>query len=370
MTLTQICDMWSVGPEHGLLPAEPARLGELAASDPLARADEMCRALAHTSPSDLRAAIESLTSPTKLGTLTPGAAEAALRAYALLATRLIHSDRNGRDRRLPRAIAQPLLQLSRAAGRPPGLTYASYVLTNCSQPPLPRSQPDDIIVAHTFSGTSDEAWFIAVHLAVETIGGEVVRAIADCRSALDAGSIGALVSGIDALAGAIGWSATVLDRIGEHVDADVFRDVVRPNLHGFSNVMFETNPPVRVSYIGETGAQSAMVHAVDLVLAVRHPEVIERSLARFRECAPPQHREYTAFAAAVGREIASLAPSNAGLRQAYVGALRELQSFRDRHVGIVEHYLFAGTRGTGGTSGHPWLRSIRDDVARTAAALA
>jgi indoleamine 2,3-dioxygenase len=370
MELAQICDMWSVGPAHGLLPVEPAHLGVVAANDPLARADEMSATLAHVSPDDLRTAIESWTPPTNLDRLTPGAAEAALRAYALLATRAIHGDRGVRDRRLPRAVAQPLLQLSRAAGRPPGLTYASYVLANWSQPPLPRSQPEDIVVARTFSGTSDEAWFIAVHLAVETIGGEVVRAIADCRSALDTGSPGALVGGLEVLAGAIGWSAAVLDRIGERLDAQVFRDVVRPNLHGFSGVVFETDPPVSVSYIGETGAQSAMVHAVDLALAVRHAEVIERSFARFRACAPPQHREYMAFAATVGREIASLASTDADLRRAYVRALLELQAFRDRHARIVEHYLFAGTKGTGGTSGHPWLRSIRDDVTRTAAAFA
>jgi indoleamine 2,3-dioxygenase len=369
MMLAQLCDMWSVGPLNGLLPAEPAQLGEVDASDPLAQTDEISAALADASPSDLRAAIESLTPPCGLEQLTASAAEAAFCAYSFLATRLIHDDVGAHERRLPRAVAQPLLWLSEAAGRPPGLTYASYVLANWSQPLLPRSQPDDIVVARTFSGTPDEAWFIAVHLAVETIGGEVVEAIAACRSALDGGDIRAIVDGIGALADAMNWSSEVLARINERVGADVFRNVVRPNLHGFSRVTFEADPPVNISYVGETGAQSGLIHAVDLVLAVSHPHETERSLGHFRECAPPQHREYMEFAAAVGREIASLAQSNADVRGAYLRALLELQAFRDTHVRIVEHYLSRGTRGTGGTSGHPWLRSIRDDVARTAAAL-
>jgi hypothetical protein len=367
MKLVQPREMWSVGPSNGLLPATPARLDEVGVHDPLVQADEMSEALTHTSPSDLRATIESLTVPGGLERLAPSAAEAALGTYSFLATRLIHDD-TGRDRRLPRVVAQPLLQLSQVAGRPPGLTYASYVLANWSSPLLPRSQPDDIVVERTFSGTSDEAWFIAVHLAVETIGGEVVGAIAECRGALDTENAGALVGPIDALADAISWSGEVLDRIGERLDASVFRDVVRPHLHGFSGITFETNPPVRVSYVGETGAQSGLIHALDMVLAVRHPAQTERSLGRFRECAPPPHREYMRFAAAVGQEIASLAQSSAEVRRAYLRALLELQSFRDAHARIVEHYLFAGTRGTGGTSGHPWLRSIRDDVAKTAAA--
>jgi indoleamine 2,3-dioxygenase len=369
MMLVQLCEMWSVGPSNGLLPAEPAQLAKVAPSDPLALADELSAALAEVDPSDLRAAIGSLTPPCSLEQLTAGAAEAAFRAYSLLATRLIHDDVGNRERRLPRAIAQPLLWLSDAVGRPPGLTYASYVLANWSQPLLPRSQPDDIAIVRTFSGTTDEAWFIAVHLAVETMGSEVVGAIADCRSALDGGTTRELVGGIDALADALAWSSKVLARITERVDAEVFRNIVRPNLHGFSGVIFEADPPVSISYVGETGAQSGLIHAIDLLLAVDHPPETERSLGRFRECAPPQHREYMEFAATVGREIASLAQSEADVRGAYLRALLELQTFRDTHVRIVEHYLFTGTRGTGGTSGHPWLRSIRDDVARTAAAL-
>lgn len=361
-------EFWSVGPQNGLLPLHPAQLENVAPGDALARADEMASALAHTPPAALSAAARELDLPRDLDALTPAASEAAIRAYAFIAARLIHGDALDEGRVLTRSIAQPLLALSQSAGRPAGLTYATYVLANWLEPLPPRCEPDSILVPRTFSGTADEVWFIAVHLSIESIGGEIVDAIADCQSALDGGGSHRLVAAINRIAGAIRWATAILGRIDQGIDPEVFRREIRPHLHGFANVTFEASPPASVSYVGETGAQSGVVQAIDLVLAIRHDDAMERALTRFRECAPPAHRDFMVGAETVGSRLAAEATSDPLVRRAYVRALACLHAFRDRHVTVVERYLHSGTPGTGGTTGHPWLRNLRDSVSDTASA--
>lgn len=357
---------WSVGPQNGMLPLEPARLEDIGSEEAVARADGIASALAHTPTATLSTAIKALDLPSDLDALTPATSEAAIRAYAFIAARLIHGDGLEEGRVLAASIAQPLLMLSQAAGRPPGLTYATYVLTNWLEPVPPRSEPDAIFIPRTFSGTPDEAWFIAVHLSIESIGGEIVDAIADCQSALDAGDSSTLVAAIDRIANAMRWATEILGRIHQRIDPDVFRNKIRPNLHGFANVTFAARPPALVSYVGETGAQSGVIQAIDLVLAVRHDDAMVRALMRFRECAPPAHRDFMVKAEAVGSRVGAEAVSDPHTRRAYVRALECLYAFRNRHVTVVEHYLPNRTPGTGGTTGHSWLRNLRDSVSNTA----
>jgi indoleamine 2,3-dioxygenase len=368
-TTTDRHGFWAVDAKTGMLPAAPARLVCGAVADPITRVDEIAAALPHTSRRVLQGAIADLDVAEDLEAMSAASREAALRAYAFVAARCIHDDLLAPGRTLGRAVAAPLWDLARLVDRPPGLTYASYILANWSEPPAPRSQPEALLVLRTFSGTPDEAWFIAVHLAIESIGAEVVAAINGCLRSLDDRDGQALVAGLEAIGDAIRWASGVLARIREGVGAETFRTAVRPNLFGFSNVTFDVSPPVRVSYVGETGAQSGVIQALDSVLAVDHQPAMERALTAFRDCAPPPHKEYMRIARDVGRRIAEDARSQAEVKAAYINALNDLYSFRDHHATIVEHYLFADGPGTGGTSGHPWLRTLRDDVSRTIASL-
>ncbi len=361
-------EFWAVDAKTGMLPAAPARLDCGVVAYPIVRVDDIAAALPHTSRRVLQGAIADLDVADGLEAMPAASREAALRAYSFVATRCIHDDLLAPGRTLGRAISGPLWALAQLVDRPPGLTYASYVLANWSEPPAPRSQPEALLVLRTFSGTPDEAWFIAVHLAIESIGAEVVIAINRCRRALDEADRQALVAGLEAIADAIRWASDVLVRIQEGVDAETFRIAVRPNLFGFSNVTFDVGqPPVQVSYVGETGAQSGIIQALDTVLAVDHQPAMERALATFLDCAPPPHKEYMTIARDVGRRIAEEARSHLEVKRVYIHALNDLHQFRDHHATIVEHYLFAGGPGTGGTSGHPWLRTLRDDVSRTVA---
>jgi indoleamine 2,3-dioxygenase len=349
-----------------MLPAAPSRLESIPPEGALARADAIAGALAHTSPGTLGAAVEMLDLPHDLDALTPAASEAAIRAYAFIAARLIHSGTLKEGRVLTQSIAQPLLLLSEAAGRPAGLTYATYVLGNWLEPLSPRCKPESIFVPRTFSGTIDEAWFIAVHLSIESIGGEIVDAISDCQVSLDASRSRQLIDAVNRMSSAIRWATAILGQIDEHIDPTTFRNRIRPNLHGFANVTFATSPPTSISYVGETGAQSGVINAIDLALAVQHDDAMEKALKRFRECAPPAHRDFMIRAQTVGSLLAAEAQSDPLIRRAYLRSLACLHAFRDRHVTIVEHYLHSGTPGTGGTTGHAWLRRLRDNVSTTA----
>src|SRR5215211_2127539 len=97
--------------------------------------------------------------------LTPIECEAVTRAYVMLAAHLIHRPRFAERRELPASVARPLWDFSAYVGRPPSLTYASYVLANFTTPVHPRVPTADLKIAQTPSGTTDEEWFVGVHLS-------------------------------------------------------------------------------------------------------------------------------------------------------------------------------------------------------------
>jgi indoleamine 2,3-dioxygenase len=356
---------WTVDEEIGMLPAAAARLDRLAGGHPLARMEELASALPHTPTKVLAQALSSREVAEWRAPLDPPAHEAALRTFAFLAARCIHDGLDA-DRVLPRVLALPLLSLAQQSGRPAGLTYASYVLANCAATPQRRTSPDDILVLRTFSGTADEAWFIAVHLAVESIGPEIVAALDGCAAAHGGPELVAYLATIE---DALHWATHALSRIRDGINPEVFRARIRPNLHGFSKVKFgDVSGPV-VSYVGETGAQSGLIQSLDCLLCVRHSRTMDRALLRFRQCAPPPHRATVDRAVSIGKEVSSAARVDTQVRKAYVGALDALFEFRRLHASIVEDYLLGGVKGTGGTSGHGWLRALSDDVRRTSEAV-
>jgi indoleamine 2,3-dioxygenase len=299
--------------------------------------------------------------------LDPAECEAAIRAYVNLAAHLIHRPHFAPQRQLPPAVARPLWAFSAHAGRAPSLTYASYVLANSTVPVSLRTPTRQLEIAQTPTGTADESWFVGVHLSVESAGGEVVAAIDGMETALDNDDEGLILGAIQAIESAVRFANDTMPTVRDRLDPQVFRDIIRPLLYGHDRILFCGVPgEPTVTYIGETGAQSGMIRAADVALAVEHSDAITTSLSRFLACAPPTHQRDFARAAAIGRRIVSrrLSPL---VREARRAAIMALSVFRRTHLAVVSEYLAPGGqklthRGTGGTDFQVWLKRLIDET--------
>lgn len=293
--------------------------------------------------------------------------EALILALVNIAAHLIHRPFFSPRLELPPAIARPLWALSAKVGRPPSLTYASYVLANFTHPIRARMMPAEIHVAQTPTGTPDEEWFVAVHLAAETAGGEVVKAIRQLEEGLSAQNTPQIVEAIEAIESVLRFANEVMPTITERMDPNIFRNIIRPLLYGHKKIAFRGVPgEPQVSYVGETGAQSGMVRAADLALGVNHSEDIKNSLNHFLVCAPPIHRQFFEYSATIGDRLRQIA-TDARIAKARSNALFAMAEFRRTHLKVVKEYLVPKgekltERGTGGTDFTYWLQRIIDET--------
>lgn len=301
----------------------------------------------------------------------PSLLEAILRTYVSFAAHLIHRPSFAPRRELPAVIARPLWDLSRAVGRPPSLTYASYVLSNFTKPITSRTPAEGLTIGQTPSSTEAENWFVAVHLAVESVGGEIVAAVKQLDRGLAAEDHSTILAGVEAIDSCLSFATETMPTVRERLDPVTFRDKIRPLLYGHAEIKFrgvEHEP--RVAYIGETGAQSGVIRAADAALGTKHTPAMTTSMNRFVACAPPAHRRYLGRAAAIGERFArARLPLDVG--EARRRALQKLALFRRTHLKVVMEYLAPeGTslaeRGTGGTHFQLWLQRLIDETEETA----
>ncbi|KAK1838302.1 indoleamine-dioxygenase [Colletotrichum chrysophilum] len=90
---------------------------------------------------------------------------------------------------LPPALSVPLLEVAGRLELPPVATYAGLVLWNYTNTESNGFRPESLQVRYTFTGTSDEAWFYLISVAIEAEGRHVVR-LGFCRNNTSESSCG------------------------------------------------------------------------------------------------------------------------------------------------------------------------------------
>jgi indoleamine 2,3-dioxygenase len=374
--MTDIETFWTPNDETGFVPlAAPFTPAELASSS-----SATMRALGSMSPTlgfltdrELDQFVASLPIEPEFGPGSFSAAEceSVTRAYVCLAAHLIHRPGFAGRGELPAAVARPLWDFSIHLGRPPSLTYASYVLANFLTPVRPRSPTEELRIAQTPTGTEDEKWFVGVHLSVESAGGQVIKAIGGIAKGLLQSDDSLLIEGLQAIESCMRFARAVMPTIREHLDPAIFHKYIRPLLYGHDRIVFRGVPgEPTVMYIGETGAQSGMIRAADAVLGIAHSNVIMASMNRFLLCAPPTHQRCLKHASALGGRLAL--SKSTRVRGARRAALRSIAEFRRTHFLVVSEYLVPGGKsltehGTGGTEFQVWLRRMIDETEAAAA---
>lgn len=285
---------------------------------------------------------------------------------------------------LPAPIAVPWHAVATMLGRPPVLSYASYALHNWRRLDAARAiELGNIALLQNFWGGVDEEWFILIHIDIEARAGQLLAGVPVAMRAAAQNDLGNLTVVLTTIAGAMDAMYATLCRMPEFCDPYIYYNRVRPYIHGWRNqptlpsgLVYEgveayRNKPQK--FLGETGAQSSIIPALDGLLGVTHqPGPLNDYLLEMREYMPPAHRGWIAHVennSSVRRAVG--AAGDAGLREVYDRCIAGVEQFRAKHLEYAARYIFhqaqksAGNPtaiGTGGTPFMPYLKKHLDET--------
>ena len=151
-----------------------------------------------------------------------------------------------------------------------------------------------------FLGGQDEEWFILIHIDIEKKAGKALKAIEDAQSAVSNNDADLLEAALTNLRNALAAMYEVLGRMPERCDPYIYFHRVRPYIFGWRNnpslpdgVIYEGVDEyhgVGQKFRGETGAQSAIIPAMDAVLGIEHErDELREYLMEMRMYMPPRH---------------------------------------------------------------------------------
>ena len=285
---------------------------------------------------------------------------------------------------MPANLAIPWHQVGKLVGRPPILSYQSYASDNWRR--FDASGPiecGNIGLLQCFLGGQDEEWFILIHIEIEKKAGKALKAIEDAQNAVSENEADQLEVALTNLRSALAAMYEVLGRMPERCDPYIYFHRVRPYIFGWRNnpslpdgVIYEgvdEYQGVGQKFRGETGAQSAIIPAMDAVLGIDHEkDELREYLMEMRMYMPPKH---VAFIEAVEagpsvRNFVAIA-KRASLTTVFNDCVELVANFRAMHLEYAGTYIHAQAQatpgnpsavGTGGTPFMTYLRKHRDET--------
>ncbi len=285
---------------------------------------------------------------------------------------------------LPKNLALPWYQVGKLVGRPPILSYQSYANDNWRR--LDTTGPvecGNIALLQCFLGGQDEEWFILIHIDIEKKAGKALKAIEDAQAAVVKDDADALEEALENLRASLAAMYQVLCRMPEKCDPYIYFHRVRPYIFGWRNnpslpngVVYEgvdEYKGVGQTFRGETGAQSAIIPAMDGVLGIDHEnDVLREYLMEMRTYMPPKH---VAFIEAVerGPSVREMVKkvNRRTLISLFNTCVEIVGDFRAKHLEYAGTYIHAQAQatpgnpsavGTGGTPFMVYLRKHRDET--------
>ena len=286
---------------------------------------------------------------------------------------------------LPARLAVPWYEVAQSLGRPPVLSYSSYSLHNYFRlDPQREIETGNIALIQNFLGGLDEEWFILIHVDIERNAGPGLAALHDCLDASDTKDADPLAQHLETVHNSIEAMYAGLKRMTEWCDPYVYYHRVRPYIHGWKN---HPDLPAGLIYKGvdayhgepqqfrgETGAQSAIIPALDAMLGVGHKaDMLRTYLMEMRTYMPPDQRAFIESIEARGnvREFVEHA-GVARLTELYNACVEGVERFRTLHLEYAASFIFRQAQtdpknphavGTGGTPFMPYLTKHRDETA-------
>ena len=234
-----------------------------------------------------------------------------------------------------------------------------------------------------FLGGQDEEWVIIIHIDIENKAGKALKAIEDSQKAVAASDLNLLEKALTNLRDSLKAMYDVLDRMPEKCDPYVYFHRVRPYIFGWKNnpalpngVVYEGVEEYKgegQKFRGETGAQSAIIPALDGVLGIEHErDELRDYLMEMRQYMPPQHVKFIE-AAENGPSVRNfvMSSNNDKLKKLFNESVELVADFRALHLEYAGTYIHSQAQktpgnpsavGTGGTPFMVYLRKHRDET--------
>ena len=289
---------------------------------------------------------------------------------------------------IPPSLSVPLRAVSEHLGLPPICTYSDTICYNYS---VLGSADDleDFAIHSTFSSTQDEVHFYRTQAMIEYRGAQAMPLMKSIICAVDGSCLRPVSTHLDRLASVIDELTKILENIRMDCNPAVFFNRIRVWFPGGKLVYdLEGGESAEEEWMGSSAAQSSIIQALDAFMGIEplthKPQEkydVQPSngskmafLARMRLYLPADHRAFLEELNRFGQQMRTFILDHpdrelsAGTMEAYNRAIDAMQKFRSGHIRIVALYVTTQRRkgeksdGTGGTSGVPFLKSIRDQT--------
>ena len=374
---------YDVSPESGFLPKVPSATAKLPeAFGQLQQTVALIPKLLTTGK--IRQAIENLP---ELDIDREILAETQLRRLFFLYSFLTHAYVWGEPtptKILPRNIAVPFYEISQKIGRPPILSYASYILDNWM--PINDQEPisgDNILIAQRFLDIPDENWFILMHLDIEVKAAPSLAVIPSIFQGIERDDVGIVISALTEIENTWTNINATMKRMPEGCDPYIYYNRIRPYLSGWKNnqllpegmiyegvVAYNEKPQ---KFLGATGAQSAIVPTMDALLNITHQcNHFQYYLMEMRNYMSPKHRAFIEVVekhSTLRNFVKNRLNQYPKLTDLYNNCVSLMEQFRTQHLKLAARYLNQQASkdpnktgiGTGGTPFMQYLKKHRDE---------
>lgn len=315
-------------------------------------------------------------------TATLGTDEANWRwAYVVvsfLAQAYISEDSNGDSVQiLPPKLSIPWQATSSHVGVLPAATYAAFALYNyVLKDPAKPIAPENLQAALTFTGTSEESWFLMVHILEEAGAAPGLQAIMNGYKAMECNDNKSLATCLETITQSLRNMRNILKKMYERCDPSFFYNKIRPFLSFPEGGLIYSGVSSEVQqYCSVSGAQDTAIPAFSIFLGARHESNEQQLVDKFKLYMPTKHRKFLQF---LSEQTASLSEyvkecGESEVLQRYDEAVDALVSFRTGHISLVTSYIINVKRrqgegvsetdkGTGGTPFMVFLKKVRDNT--------
>jgi len=291
---------------------------------------------------------------------------------------------------IPPSLSIPLRAVSDRLGLPPVCTYSDTICYNYSISGAVDS-PEDFSIHSTFSSTPDEVHFYRTQAMIEYRGARAMPLMKSTISAVNGSRLGPVSTHMNQLASVVGELTEILENVRTDCDPAVFYDQIRVWFPG-GRLVYDLGggESVEEEWMGSSAAQSSIIQALDAFLGIEplthKPQEkydVQPSngskmafLARMRLYLPADHRAFLEELSQFGQQMRAFILDHldraqaAETMEAYNRVIDAMRRFRSGHIRVVALYVTAQQRkgersgGTGGTSGVPFLKSIRDQTVK------
>ena len=280
---------------------------------------------------------------------------------------------------LPSKLSLPWHSMSTHIGVLPAATYAAVILYNYTlKDPLKPISPDNLQAALTFTGTSEESWFLMVHILEEVGAAPGLQAMLAGYKAISTKDNQTLGTCLKTITLCLQNMKNTLKKMYQHCDPAFFYNDIRPFLSFPEGGLVYGGVSSEIQhYCSVSGAQDTAIPAFSVFLGIQHGPDEQQVVDKFKLYMPKKHRQFLQFLS----EQESLREyvedcSDRELTQIYDEAVDALVSFRTGHISLVTSYIVnvkrrqgevhsPADKGTGGTPFMVFLKKVRDNTKNT-----